>query len=71
MINRVPTLGWRKGAIQVPIATGSRALFRAVSPLDKTGVTYIGPGYVTADGRYYAYSYNRQISELFVVEGLK
>jgi Tol biopolymer transport system component len=56
---------------RVDIAAGRRALFRAVSPLDKTGVTYIGPGYVTPDGRYYTYSYNRQISELFVVEGLK
>jgi Tol biopolymer transport system component len=56
---------------RVDIATGRRGLFRAVSPLDKTGVTYIGVGYVTPDGRYYTYSYNRQISELFVVEGLK
>jgi eukaryotic-like serine/threonine-protein kinase len=56
---------------QVDIETGRRKLFRAVSPLDKTGVSYIGFGYVTPDGRYYVYSYNRQISELFVVEGLK
>jgi Tol biopolymer transport system component len=56
---------------RVDIATGRRGLFRAVSPLDKTGVTYIGMGYVTPDDRYYVYSYNRQISELFVVEGLK
>jgi eukaryotic-like serine/threonine-protein kinase len=56
---------------QVDIETGSRKLFRAVSPIDKTGVSYIGPGYVTPDARYYVYSYNRQISELFVVEGLK
>lgn len=56
---------------RVDIATGRRKLSRAVSPLDKTGVSYIGFGYVTPDGRYYVYSYNRQISELFVVEGLK
>jgi len=56
---------------QVDIQTSRRKLFRAVSPLDKTGVSYIGPGYVTPDGRYYVYSYNRQISELFVIEGLK
>ena len=56
---------------RVDIATGQRKLFRAISPLDKTGVTYIAPGYITPDGRYYAYSYNRQISELFVVDGLK
>jgi dipeptidyl aminopeptidase/acylaminoacyl peptidase len=56
---------------RVDIESGHRELFRAVSPLDKTGVSYIGPGHVTPDGRYYVYSYNRQISELFVVEGLK
>ncbi|HWZ43420.1 MAG TPA: hypothetical protein VNW97_08070, partial [Candidatus Saccharimonadales bacterium] len=56
---------------QVEIETGRRKLSRTVAPLDKTGVSYIGPGYVTPDGRYYVYSYNRQISEVFVVEGLK
>jgi Tol biopolymer transport system component len=55
----------------VDIATGRRQLFRVISPLDKTGVSYIGPGYVTPDGRYYVYSYNRPISQLFVVEGLR
>ncbi len=56
---------------RVDIATGQRKLFRTVSPLDKTGVTYIAPGYITPNGQYYTYSYNRQISELFVVEGLR
>jgi hypothetical protein len=56
---------------KVNIQTGGRELLRAISPSDKTGVSYVGPGHVTPDGRYYVYSYNRQISELFVVEGLK
>jgi eukaryotic-like serine/threonine-protein kinase len=56
---------------RVDIATGRRKLAQALSPWDKTGLSYIGPGNVTPDGRYYTYSYNRQISELFVVEGLK
>jgi len=46
-------------------------LFRTFSPLDKAGLTYLGPPTITADGRYYAYSYNRQISEMFVVEGIQ
>jgi Tol biopolymer transport system component len=56
---------------QLDIKTGHRVLFRDISPMDKTGVTYIAPGTITPDGRYYTYSYNRQISELFVVDGLK
>jgi hypothetical protein len=32
------------------------------------GLTYLGPPRFTADGRYYVYSYNRQISERFVAE---
>jgi DNA-binding winged helix-turn-helix (wHTH) protein len=56
---------------RVNIATGRRQLFRAVSPLDKAGVSSVAPGYVTPDGRYYVYSYNRPISQLFVVDGLK
>jgi DNA-binding winged helix-turn-helix (wHTH) protein/WD40 repeat protein len=56
---------------RVDIATGRRKLSRTLSPLEQTGISYIGPGYVTPDGRYYVYSYNRQLSELFVIEGLK
>jgi eukaryotic-like serine/threonine-protein kinase len=56
---------------RIDIATGRRGLFRDISPLDKTGVTYISAGSVTPDGQYYEYSYNRQISELFIIDGLK
>jgi len=31
---------------------------------------HIARTHFTADGRYYVYSYNRQISELFVAEGI-
>jgi hypothetical protein len=33
-------------------------------------ISYLSPPHFTADGRYYVYSYNRQISELFVAEGI-
>ncbi|HKN32916.1 MAG TPA: winged helix-turn-helix domain-containing protein [Terriglobales bacterium] len=55
----------------IDVASGRRQLFRTFSPLDKAGLTYLGPPTITADGRYYAYSYNRQISEMFVVEGIQ
>src|SRR5260370_6093526 len=80
-------LGWASDAksLYVAAATGGPAtsiyqvltqptrpqLFPPLSPFDNTAVSYIGPRYVTPDDRAYVYSYNRQISELFVIEGLK
>jgi DNA-binding winged helix-turn-helix (wHTH) protein/Tol biopolymer transport system component len=55
----------------VDLATGKRQGFRTVGPLDKAGLTYVSTPTFTPDGRYYAYSYNRQISELFVADGMK
>jgi DNA-binding winged helix-turn-helix (wHTH) protein/Tol biopolymer transport system component len=55
----------------VDLATGKRRRFQTVGPLDKTGLTYVSPPNFTPDGKYYAYSYNRQISELFVADGIK
>lgn len=55
----------------VDLATGKRRGFQKVGPLDKAGLTYVSPPNFTPDGKYYAYSYNRQISELFVADGLK
>jgi hypothetical protein len=34
-------------------------------------MTYLSPPHFTADGCYYVYSYNRQISERFVAEGIR
>lgn len=55
----------------VDLATGKRRGFQTVGPLDKTGLTYVSPPNFTPDGKYYVYSYNRQISELFVADGIK
>ncbi len=56
---------------RVEIDTGKRNHFTILSPSDKAGLTYIALCNVTPDGKYYTYSYNRQISELFIVEGLE
>lgn len=56
---------------RVEIDTGKRSFFTILSPSDKAGLTYIALCCVTPDGKFYAYSYNRQISELFIVEGLE
>jgi Tol biopolymer transport system component len=55
----------------VDLATGKRRDFRTVGPVDKAGLTYVSSPIFTPDIKYYAYSYNRQISELFVADGIK
>ena len=56
---------------RVEIDTGKRNPFTILSPSDKAGLSYMALCCVTPDGKFYAYSYNRQISELFIVEGLE
>jgi len=56
---------------RVEIDTGKRNPFTVLSPSDKAGLTYIALCSVTPDGKFYTYCYNRQISELFIVEGLE
>jgi len=56
---------------RVEIDAGKRSPFTILSPSDKAGLTYMALCCVTPDGKFYAYSYNRQISELFIVEGLE
>ncbi len=52
-------------------SNGQRRDFQTVGPLDKAGLTYVSAPNLTPDGKYYVYSYNRQISELFVADGIK
>ena len=56
---------------RVEIDTGKRSLFTILSPSDKAGLTYTALCSVTPDGKFYTYCYNRQLSELFIVEGLE
>jgi eukaryotic-like serine/threonine-protein kinase len=56
---------------RIEIDTGKRTPFTILSPSDKAGLTYLALCCVTPDGKFYAYSYNRQISELFIVGGLE
>ena len=51
--------------------TGQRQLWKEFVPSDRAGVFYVGPYDVTPDGKYYAYSYVRDLSDLYRVQGLK
>ena len=54
------------------VTTGHRAPWLDTSPPDPAGVDQLGiAATLTPDGRYYAYSYLRTLSDLFLVEGLR
>jgi hypothetical protein len=56
---------------RVDVATGARTPWKSLLPSDAAGVTGVRSVVVLDDGHSYAYSYERRISQLFVVSGLK
>ncbi|MCI0412087.1 WD40 repeat domain-containing serine/threonine protein kinase [bacterium] len=56
---------------KVNISTGERQLFREVRPPDLTGVTSIRSILFFRDETSFAYSYQRQLSTLYLVENLR
>ncbi len=56
---------------RLDLTTGRRELWKQIMPADRTGVVQIRGILPTPDGRAYAYSYLRILSELYEVEGLK
>ena len=56
---------------QVNLTSGKARLVREFMPSDPAGVTAISNVVVSPDGKNYAYGYIRELSTLYVVEGLK
>jgi serine/threonine protein kinase/Tol biopolymer transport system component len=56
---------------RVDLATGRRELFKEVAPADPAGVQSIVSLRFSADGKSYAYTVGRFLSDLYVVDGLK
>jgi hypothetical protein len=57
--------------IRLDIESGRTELWKELRPEDLAGVVRIHPVGVAPDGRSWAYSYVRVLSNLYVVEGLK
>ena len=57
--------------VRLDVATGRRELWKELVPSDSAGVTEVGSVIPTPDGRSYVYSYIRELSDLYVVEGVK
>jgi Tol biopolymer transport system component len=53
------------------IHTGKRELWKELTPPDPAGISNVAPPSIAADGKTYAYSYNRILSDLFLAEGIK
>lgn len=53
------------------LKTGSRELVREIVPSDRAGVTFVEPVLFTPDGKSYVYSYFRELTSLYLVDGLK
>ena len=56
---------------RVDIATGHREPWKEISPPDPAGVVSVPNIKFSADGKAYAYSVGRMLSDLYVVDGLK
>ena len=59
---------------RLDVASGRRTLLWELAPRDRAGVTFYHLNFqvrVTPDGKSYAYSYLRSLSQLYLVEGLK
>jgi hypothetical protein len=56
---------------RLELATGKRELIATLAPSDVAGVTTIVNARVTSDGRTYAYSFSRELSDLFLVDGVR
>jgi len=57
--------------LRLDLRTGARQPWLELSPLDRAGVTGSEGQWLTPDGRFYAYSFNRQMSDLYLAEDLR
>jgi Tol biopolymer transport system component len=62
----VPVLVYR-----VELNTGRRQLWKELNPPDPAGINFIRTPHISADGKAYAYNYNRILFDLYPVDGLK
>lgn len=56
--------------MRVDVSNGRRELWRELAPQDRSGILGIRP-LITPDTRAYVYTYNRLLSELFEVSGIR
>jgi eukaryotic-like serine/threonine-protein kinase len=67
----VGTLEIPQKILRIRLGSNRRESVRQIAPSDLTGVRDINGAVFSADGKAYAYSYLRVLTDLYVVEGLK
>jgi Tol biopolymer transport system component len=55
----------------IDVMTGRRAFWKELVPPDPAGILGLWPIVITPDGKSYAYSYRRVLSDLYLAQGLK
>ncbi len=55
---------------RLDISTG-KLLWKQLMPPDPAGIAPLDPILITPDGESYVYGFNRTLSDLYLVEGLK
>ncbi len=55
----------------VDTETGHREVWKEFMPADPAGITVVGPRAISADGKTILFVYGRDLSELYLAEGLK
>ena len=66
-----PDMGVPTTVYRINLATGKRTLWRVLAPADLVGVIDIYGIQISADEQSYCYTYGRNISDLYLVEGLR
>ena len=62
---------WSATVYRLDLTSGKRQLVAKVAPVDPAGVTSISNVLYTPDGKAYAYSDTQELSELFLVAGVR
>ena len=57
--------------LRLDLRTGETTLWKEVGPADSTGVRMVDPLLMTPGGRAYVATFRREISDLYLVSGLK
>ncbi len=61
----------KMNVVKVNIVTGRRQPFVTISPSDAAGIVGLSPPRFTGDGKQYVFNQYRQLSVLYVVNGLR
>ena len=57
--------------VKIDVTTGQRSEWKRLRPADPAGVEFIGPILLTPDAKTYVYGYRRQLTDLYLVTGLR